>query len=110
MNKGRGRPLGSNIRQNVVDLLAYLGEDYAYNIFKHYIKIFPKSTMRSIYYQLQKGLETGEIMIKKVKIEQGNYSWGSTAEKTYYGLGRNAKPRKNTFVEEYFDKKKQENK
>jgi len=104
--KRRGRPLGSPIRQNVVDLLAVLGEAYAYQIYKHYIKIFPKVTMRSVYYQLQKGLETGEFIIKKVEKEKGNYSWGSYAEKTYYALGRKAKARKNELVKEYFKSKK----
>lgn len=98
--KQRGRPLGSSIRQNIVDLLAYIGEAYAYTVYKEYIKYFPKVTMRSIYYQLQKGLETGEFVIKKVLQEQGNYSWGSVAEKTYYGLGKNSKPRKNEIIEE----------
>jgi len=104
--KTRGRPLGSPIRQNVVDLLAQLGEAYAYQIYKHYIKIFPKVTMRSVYYQLQKGLETGDFVIKKVEKEKGNYSWGSYAEKTYYGLGRKAHPRKNPLVNDYFKKLK----
>lgn len=101
--KHRGRPLGSVIRQNVVDLMASLGEAYAYTVYKHYAKIFPKVTLRSVYYQLQKGLETGEFVVKRVQKEQGNYSWGTVAEKTYYGLGHNAKPRKNILVLEYFD-------
>ena len=35
----------------------------------------------------------GEFEIDKVEREQGEFSWGNVAEKTYYRLGKNAQPR-----------------
>ena len=100
----RGRPTKSVIRQNIVELLYFLGESYAYDIYKHYSEIFPKATMRSIYYHLKKGTATNEFKIKNIKIEQGDYSWGTHAEKIYYALGPSAAPRALKHVKDYFDK------
>lgn len=104
--KSRGRPVKSNIRQNIVNILTFSGPAYGYDIYKHYIELFPRVTMRSIYYHLSKGLETKEIKIDKVKKEKGNYSWGSDAEKTYYTIGTNAQPKEEDRVKKYFAEKK----
>ena len=109
--KSRGRPVKSEIRQNIVNILAFSGPAYGYDIFKHYIELFPRVTMRSIYYHLNKGLDTKEIKIDKVKKEKGDYSWGTDAEKTYYTLGQNAQPRDTERIKKYFsEKKKSKNK
>lgn len=89
----RGRPIKSQIRQNIIELLYHLKEGYGYDIFKIYIEIFPKVTMRSIYYHLNKGLKTKEFEIERIEKEKGEYSWGPEAEKIYYRLGSNAKPK-----------------
>ena len=103
----RGRPVKSTIRQNVVEILHFMGKGYGYNIYKSYRDIFPTVTMRSIYYHLNKGIETEEFKIAEVKKEEGNYSWGSTVTKTYYSLGPKAKPVINSEVKKYFDEKKE---
>jgi hypothetical protein len=89
----RGRPFNSEIRNNVLTILFYLGEGYGYEISKLYNKIFPKVTMRSVYYHLKKGISLGEIKMKEVKQEHGDYSWGTTVEKIYYSLGDKANPK-----------------
>ncbi len=89
----RGRPFNSEIRNNIVEILQYLEEGYGYEISKLYNKIFPKVTMRSIYYHLKKGIVLGEIRMKEIKQEKGDYSWGSTVEKIYYSLGDKAQPK-----------------
>jgi len=89
----RGRPPNSAIRQNITEILSVIGKGYGYDIYKTYVSIYPKVTMRSIYYHLRKGLELGEYEIEKVKKEKGDYSWGELAEKVYYKLGENARPR-----------------
>ena len=89
----RGRPVQSTNRQNIVELLYFLGEGYGYDLWKQYIKVFPRCTMRSIHYHLKKGLQTGEFIIKEIKKESGNYSWGTSVEKVYYALGPHAKPK-----------------
>ncbi len=86
----RGRPIKSDIRQNIVEILFHLGKGYGYDIYKVYIQVFPKVTLRSIYYHLKKGVALGEFKVSKVEMEKGEYSWGGEAEKIYYSLGDKA--------------------
>lgn len=102
----RGRPVSSQIRQNIVDILFYLGKAYGYDIYKIYCEIFPKCTNKSIYYHLKKGVELGEFEIESIKHEKGDYSWGQTAEKIYYKLGENASPKASKRVEKIVEKLK----
>ncbi len=89
----RGRPVKSPIRQNIVEILHYLGEGYGYQLSQIYNELFPPVTMRSIYYNLHKGVKTGEINLNKIGIEKGDFSWGSTVEKVYYTIGREGEPK-----------------
>ncbi len=102
----RGRPTKSEIRQNIVEILYFLGKAHGYKIYKIYREIFPKVTMRSIYYHLRKGLATEEFKIEQIKQEKGDYSWGETAEKIYYALGKKAEPKIDKRVKKYLEKKK----
>ncbi len=104
----KGRPIKSQIRQNMVEILYYLGEGYGYQIAKMYNEIFPKATQRSIYYNLRKGLLTKEMEVHKIKEEKGEFSWGNVVEKTYYTLGKNAEPKGEKRVKEYLDRWKKE--
>ena len=88
----RGRPVVSVIRQNMVEILFKIGNAYGYGIYKTYIENYPKITLRSIYYHLKKGVDIGEFEVEKIEKEKGDYSWGETAEKIYYRLGKNAAP------------------
>lgn len=97
----KGRPIKSQIRQNIVEILHYLGEGYGYQVAKMYNEIFPQVTQRSIYYHLQKGLLTKEIAVHKIEEEHGEYSWGSVVEKKYYALGKNAEAKGEKRVKEY---------
>ena len=101
----KGRPIKSEIRQNIVEILFFMKQGYGYEIYKAYIAIFPKVTMRSIYYNLKKGTALGEFKVDKIEKEKGDYSWGGEAEKKYYALGPNAKPSVNEKVKEHFEKK-----
>ena len=102
----KGRPVKSEIRQNIVEILFFMKEGYGYGIYKAYVAIFPKVTMRSIYYHLKKGISLNEFKVSRIEKEKGDYSWGGEAEKIYYSLGSNAKPLGNEKAKEYFDKKK----
>ncbi|MBN2880515.1 hypothetical protein JXM83_00540 [Candidatus Woesearchaeota archaeon] len=106
----RGRPTKSKIRQNICEILFVVKEAYAYQIYKIYKNVFASCTMRSIYYHLKKGLTLNEFIIKKVEKENGDYSWGTVAEKTYYGLGEKATPTLNERVKKYIDEIKKETK
>lgn len=101
----RGRPTRSVIRQNVVEILHYMGEGYGYQIYKAYKDIFAPVTLRVIYYHLAKGKDLGEFEVAGVKKTTGSYSWGPEAERIFYKLGPNAKPSMNPEVKAYFDKK-----
>ncbi|MBT4539121.1 hypothetical protein HOI26_04685 [Candidatus Woesearchaeota archaeon] len=102
----RGRPTKSPIRQNVVEILHYLGEGYGYQIAKLYNEIFPQVTQRSVYYQLRKGILTKEITVNKVKREEGEFSWGPMVEKVYYAIGPEANPKGEKRVKKYLKKLK----
>lgn len=100
----RGRPTRSAIRENIVELVYWLHKAYGYEIHKWYNKIFPKCTIRVVYYHLRKGTSLGEFKVEKVQVEKGDYSWGQTAEKTYYSLGENAHPKADVHVREALEK------
>lgn len=97
----RGRPVRSQIRQNVVEILFYLKKGYGYQIAKIYNEIFPSVTQRSIYYHLRKGVQLKEISVHTVEQEEGHFSWGTIVEKIYYSLGENAQPRGEKRVEDF---------
>ncbi len=102
----RGRPVGSKVRDNIQAILLFMKKGYGYEIHKVYTDLFPGVSQRLIYYHLKKGVDTGEFRIHGVKKEQGDYSWGENAEKTYYELGTQANPRMLKKVEKYFEKDK----
>jgi hypothetical protein len=103
----RGRPVNSAIRQNIIELLFFMGKGYGYDIYKNYVALFSKVTMRSIYYHLKKGVELGEFEVERIEKEKGNYSWGEMAEKIYYKLGTKAAPKMDKKIKKYLDSKKE---
>ncbi|HZX44866.1 MAG TPA: hypothetical protein VFF28_04240 [Candidatus Nanoarchaeia archaeon] len=103
---GRGRPVKSQIRQNLVELLFFLKEGYGYDLYRNYREIFSPVSMRVIYYHLRKGADLGEFKVNKIIKESGNYSWGSEVEKIYYSLGEGAQPIGDDKVKEFLDRKK----
>jgi hypothetical protein len=100
----RGRPSISRIRQNIVEILSVCRQAYGYEIYRAYKEIFTAPTMRSIYFQLKKGMETNEFIVESVRREEGEYSWGKTADKTYYRLGPCANPSGDKRVRDYFSR------
>ena len=89
----RGRPIGSGVRQNMIEILYHLGTAHGYHIFKVYKELYPKITLRAIYYHLRKGVDLQEFEVANIQREGGNYSWGTEAEKIYYKLGPKANPK-----------------
>jgi hypothetical protein len=87
----------------MVELLSALKEAYGYQLYEHYVRIFPKVTRRLIYYHLSKGVESGEFHPLETRKEEGNYTWGSTAEKIYYKVGSKARPLGDLRVERYIE-------
>jgi hypothetical protein len=101
----RGRPPNSEIRQRIVEILAHMEKDYGYNIFKLYSRIFPKVSMRLVYYHLNKGVELGIFRMERVENVEGDYSWGKTALKVFYSLGSNAMAMGSPEVDNFFGSK-----
>jgi len=99
----RGRPVKSEIRQRIAEILYFVGSMYGYKVHKIYCQIFPKCTREVVYYHLRKGVKLKEFEIKEVKLEKGNFSWGSTVEKKYYGLGSGARVSGDEKVKKFFD-------
>lgn len=102
----RGRPLQSEIRQNMIEILASLGEAYGYQIYKVYKEVFPQVTLRSMYYHLKKGKKLGEFEVVKVEKDQGQFSWGPSTERIIYKLGPSAKPKGDQRVKDYVHSKR----
>jgi hypothetical protein len=100
----RGRPVKSEIRQNIIEILYFMGEGYGYQVAKIYNEIFPEVTQRSVYYHLRKGVQTEELEVHRVKVEKGDFSWGDTVEKIYYSLGSQAEPRGKKRVRKHLEK------
>lgn len=103
----RGRPIGSEVRQHIIDILFFMEAAYGYEIYKQYVRLFPKITLRLIYYHLRKGVELEELSISEIRQEKGEYSWGKQAEKIYYSLGPQANPNPAPEVSRYFSKNAQ---
>jgi len=99
----RGRPIKSEIRNNIIEMLLVRAPMYGYQIHKFYNELFPPCTRENIYYNLRKGAKLGEFEITEVRQETGDYSWGTIVEKKYYKLGSNAKPRGDDRVREFFE-------
>jgi DNA-binding PadR family transcriptional regulator len=89
----RGRPVGSVIRQKILEILCHVNSMHGYEVYKHYQEIFGRVAMKSIYYNLNKGVDLGEIEIESSREEVGQYSWGDKAMKTYFKLGPKANPK-----------------
>ncbi|MGE0792614.1 MAG: hypothetical protein AB7V77_00355 [Candidatus Woesearchaeota archaeon] len=100
----RGRPSKSLVRDNIIELLFVLGKETAYNLHKYYVKLFPNTSRRNIYYQLQKGVVMELFEIENVVDEKGNFSWGTTTRKVYYKLGKQSNPKLNERIVNYFKK------
>ena len=106
----RGRPPQSAVRKNIIELLYHLKGAYGYELYKYYRELFPKTTMRNLYYHLKKGVQLQELAVQAVKIEQGTYSWGSQVEKVYYSLGAQASPKIDLRLKKSIERIKREKK
>lgn len=98
----RGRPIGSIVRRRIGEILSMLDMAHGYVVYKHYKTLFPKVSLRNIYYNLRKGVELGEFSIAKQDVESGSYSWGGAARKVYYRLA-NIKVTPSQRVRSYFE-------
>jgi len=65
----KGRPFGSKIRQNLIEILFYIEKGYGYQLQKIYCQVFSECSSELIYYHLKKGVSLDEFAVEEVKIE-----------------------------------------
>jgi len=106
MVRKQGRPIGSKVRQNIVEIIYFYKQLHGYDLSKIYMELYHPVTMRLIYYHLKKGLDTGEFKIYKINKTTGKYSWGTTSENIQYELGPKANPMIEPHVKIYWEKNK----
>ncbi len=106
MVRKQGRPIGSKVRQNIVEILYFYKHLHGYDLYKIYKELYKPVTMRLIYYHMKKGLDTGEFRIYKVDKKVGTYSWGGTSENILYELGPKANPMIEPHVKIFWEKNK----
>jgi len=82
-----GRPVKSRIKERLVSILSKRRVSYGYELFRLYEKFYSKTNLRNIYYNLKRGVASGELLVIDVKRELGDYSWGDEVERIYYTLG-----------------------
>ncbi len=104
------RPRQSIVRDRLVEIVYFLGKDYAYNIANIYNSIFPKKTQRLIYYHLNFGTKMGLFKVEEDKEYKGSYSWGNSVRRVYYSLGESAKPKADKKIKEAIEKLKNRDK
>lgn len=83
----KGRPIGSRIRRRMASILGKIGFSYGYELYKIYKKQFGPVEVKSIYYNLSKGVELGEFILVKTENKVGDYSWGNESKVNWYGVG-----------------------
>ena len=96
----RGRVVGSVIRDNLIELLFHLKSAYAYELYKHYKKVFGPVSIRSVYYNLTKGKDIGVFEIKEIQKVEGDFSWGPQAQRIVFGLTDKAQPRQDPKIKQ----------
>ncbi|MFC1454839.1 hypothetical protein ACFLQI_01990 [Candidatus Undinarchaeota archaeon] len=89
----RGRPLKSQVRNKIERILDCCGVAYGYEIYKIYKKAYAPTTLRNIYYHLNKGVEEGIFIPVGSEKVSGDYTWGPAVERKNYSLGHNATER-----------------
>ena len=96
----RGRVVGSVIRDNLIELLFHLKQAYAYELYKHYKKVFGPVSIRSVYYNLTKGKDIGVFEIKEIQKVEGDFSWGPQAQRIVFGLTDKAQPKQDLKIKQ----------
>lgn len=100
----RGRPTKSNVRNRLERVLDGCGYVHGYDAYKYYKGTYGETSMRNVYYHLNKGVELGIFIELGFHSVKGEYTWGSKTERKYYINGPNATEKKDKKVEDYFKK------
>jgi len=69
-----------------------MNSSYGYDLYKKYRILFGAVKIRTVYYNLRKGVLLNEFMISDIKREVGEYTWGTETERVYYTNGPYSNP------------------
>ena len=83
------RKTGSIIRDRIQKILSVAEKTYGYEIFKIYERVYGDVLLRSIYYNLNKGVEEDIFVPKEMAAVPGDFTWGFESSRIYYS---NKKP------------------
>lgn len=87
----------------MIEIIYFLKTSSGYDLYKVYREIYPKVTLRNIYYHLKKGVSLGVFELESVRSIKGSNSWGSQTQKIFYRLGKNAKPSGDIRVKKFIE-------
>ena len=93
----KGRPTRSIIRDNLINLIKTNPGLAGYDYFKLYLSYYPKCTLRSIYYHLDKAVSLGDLTYsvdetkRSISGQNKIYSPGSSVTPKDVGLLRASK-------------------
>ena len=77
----------NEVRRKIATILFKIKYGYGYQIYKYYRKIFGNISLRTFYYNLNKGEKMREFVIVDIKKVNGSFTWGDSAQRVYYMLG-----------------------
>lgn len=104
-----GRPSKSRVRERIAEILSNIGFSYGYDIYKIYKKVYGNVLLRTIYYNLKKGVEDNEFLVVEVKRTPGQFTWGNETERVYYTLGPFANFPQSKNTDKFMEFKRNEN-
>lgn len=103
MTDKQGRPVGSSVRDRMVNILYHYDHLHGYKIHDIYETVYEEVSRRLIYYHLDKGVKLGEFQLHSVEEQRGEYSWGDKVQRKRYELGPNAEPSFDKRLKNYKD-------
>ncbi|MFH1786943.1 MAG: hypothetical protein ABH829_04825 [archaeon] len=80
----------SQVRNKIERIIDCCGVAHGYEIFKVYRKAYGGTTLRNVYYHLNKGVDEGIFIKAGSERVEGKYTWGPATERKNYSLGHNA--------------------
>ncbi len=78
------RKPGSIVRERIKKILAIAEKAYGYEIYKIYNRVYGDVLMRTIYYNLKKGVEERDFELIGILNVPGDFTWGFETNRIYY--------------------------
>jgi hypothetical protein len=89
------RKPGSEVRVRIGKILSVAKKAYGYEIYRIYTTVYGDVLLRTIYYNLKKGVELGDFEAANLMNVPGNFTWGFESNRVYYRNKRTLKLEEN---------------